>query len=261
MVGQLRVLAFAIVVGLGASAFGATVSENFDNNTDGYWEHLNNETAPQNYGWRAADGTINASGSNALGGSFARDFEPSNFYGFNIGDHDLRTEALHAEGTLYVQNRDGGSGWNFGFFSGASSYNGQNAGDARNALIFGLSDGEDAQLYIYSPSGGRDRSGFETENLSGAVPFTFDWAPGAGGNEKGVLTGTINGVTHTVGFGGDHTGEPITHFGVFSVSADGGSSIGYLDNLTFTSKNPIPEPASLSLLAMGALATLRRRRA
>ena len=256
MVGRLKMLAFAIVVGASATAFGATVTENFDNNTDGTWEHLNNEVPPQNYGWRAADGTINASGSNALGGTISRTATPT-FYGFNIGEHDPRTEALHAEGTLYVQQRDGGSGWNFGFFSGASSFG--TGGDARNAFIWGLSDGEDAQLFVYSPTGGRDRSGFETIDLSGAVPFTLDWDPTAG--SKGVLTGTINGVTHTAGFGGDHTGEAFTHFGILGVSAAGGASIGYLDNVTFTSKNPIPEPASLGLLAMGALATLRRRRA
>jgi hypothetical protein len=255
-------VALAIATGVAPPAFGATVSENFNNNTDGYWDHVANDGAgtPQNYGWRAADGVVNASGSNALGGSFVRSAAPANFYGFNIGGYDPRTEAMHADGTLYVQQRDGGSGWNFGFFSGASSYG--SGGNARNAFIWGLSDGEDAQLYIYDPSGGRDRSGFETVNLSGAIQFTLDWAPPpAGSSEKGVLTGTINGVTHTVNFGGDHTGELFTHFGVFSVSANGGTAQGYLDNLTFSSKNPIPEPASLGLLSFGALAMRRRRRA
>jgi len=262
MVGRLKMLGFVIVLGASASVFGATVSENFNNNTDGYWDHSNNQppaVTPQNYGWRAADGTVNQSGSNALGGSFVRSAAPANFYGFNIGSHDPAAEGFTASGKVFIQQRDGGAGWNFGFFSGASSYG--SGGDARNAMVFGLSDGNNSQLFSYSNTGGRDRSGIET-NLPAGGQYTFDmtWQPPpAGSSEKGLLTAHVNGVTHSLQ-PGDISWDPITHFGVFSTSAAGGTAVGYLDDLTFTSKNPIPEPASLSLLAMGVLGTLRRRR-
>lgn len=259
MIGNLRVLACAIVVGAGAPAFAATAFENFDTNSDSRWEHLNNETAPQNYGWRAADNPANQSGSAALGGSFARVASPANFYGFNIGAHNPSTEGLTASGEVYIQGRDGGAGYNIGFFSGASSYG--SGGDGRNAMVIGLADGQHAQAFLYDPTGGRDRSGVETTLATGAAySFSMTWTPPpSGASEKGFFTTTVNGVTQTVSFSGNPF-ESITHFGVFTVSANGGTAMGFIDNVTFTSKNPIPEPASMGLLGLVGLAALRRRR-
>lgn len=54
--------------------------------------------------------------------------------------------------------------------------------------------------------------------------------------------------------------DPLTRFGIFP--ARNGTSVSevYLDDLTFTSDNAIPEPASLGLLGLGGLLAMRRVR-
>jgi len=261
MVGHLKLLGFAVVLGVSASAFGATLSENFNSNTDlpgSGWEFLNNRTAPQNYGWSDA---TNLSGSAALGGVITRSSAPSNFYGVNVGSLDPDTTSFSASGTMFVKSGPGGSsGFYLGWFNGASSYG--SGGDPANFAGIGFGDMRNAQAFIFSDTQGRDRSGVDPAQ---AFDTSFAWSmqwnpPPAGSSEKGQLVVTLPTGTQTVNYGGDlpHL-NPFSHLGVFATSANGGSGEFYLDNLQFTST--VPEPASLGLLSLGALAALRRRRA
>src|SRR5215212_8063614 len=104
MAGRLKVAAFAAAaLAFGGVSFGGVVTENFSTNTDGYWEHLNNTTAPQNYAWSNTDNTGTSgggSGAGELGGTITRDASPANFYAFNVGSLDPDTEAFSASGKM-----------------------------------------------------------------------------------------------------------------------------------------------------------------
>lgn len=271
MAGITKIAAMALATGLSASAFGSfLVTENFNSNTDGYWEHQNNTTSPQNYAWSNTDNTgtaVNppsgsATAAGELGGTIARDSSPANFYGFNVGTLDPDTESFLARGVLRVVGSPGGSsGFYVGFFNGASSYG--SGGDPANFMGIGFGDMVNAQAFIFSSTQGRDRSGVDPSiGTNTTVPFSISWAPPpAGGSNKGELTVVLPSGTQLVSYGGDLPNlNPFTHFGIFATSADGGSGEVYLDDLTFSSENQIPEPASIGLLGLGSLIAFRRIR-
>jgi hypothetical protein len=241
--------ALALAVGSCVPAFGQSlVTENFNLNTDNTWEHLNNNTGGETYKWNDTDitgNTVNPPGGTAtengeMGGNFARSGSLPNYYGFNIGSFDPTSEAFQAAGVLRVTAAAGGTGFNLGFFSGATSFG--SGGDAANFIGLGFNDMTGAQAYIYNNVSGRDRSGVETQIPVGTtVPFSLDWQPAPAGEiGKGLLTATINGVQQQFSSSADlDTLDPITHFGVFGISADGNTGTVFFDDFTFTSKNPL----------------------
>jgi hypothetical protein len=52
----------------------------------------------------------------------------------------------------------------------------------------------------------------------------------------------------------------LDRFGIFTSSASGPVGGGFLDDITFSSFNQVPEPAGLGLITIGVLTSLRRRR-
>ena len=253
----------AAVAGISAPAFGASlVTENFSNNTNGYWQHPNSTTAPQNYQWVNTDNTGTAvappvgtaSGAGEMGGVFTRVNRPSlgglpNFYGFNIGTLSI-TEQFEASGVIRVTQAGGGSGINIGFFNGIDSFSAEEEsfGDPEKAdhhsnfMGINFDDGLDAWVNIFDFDGSRDRSDIPQNLTVGqTIPFSMEWTPPpAGTSEKGVFTVSINnGPDHVQNYTGDLEFVDFTHFGVFSGIVAGGQSTAYFDDLTFTSENPL----------------------
>jgi hypothetical protein len=270
MGNRLKLAAFSMALCVGMSAFGATVTENFDSNTDLYWIGVNNRLTPQNYGWSDTNHTGGANGE--LGGTFARQATQaaSGDYGFDIGSFVAAGDdplILTASGVF--RTVAGGSGnVRVGFYNAAVHDSG--GSDSRNHIGFSVTDGHLVTPIFSRPDNEQRGNVIDfAASVGNTIPweFTFDQA-------NGRMTGSFNGVTFTnsdaegnpwVEMGSDYyrpeEGGPSTfdRFGVFPITGGGASEV-YLDDITFTSDNPIPEPASLSLLAMGALATLRRRR-
>ncbi|MBN1513067.1 MAG: PEP-CTERM sorting domain-containing protein [Phycisphaerae bacterium] len=103
-------------------------------------------------------------------------------------------------------------------------------------------------------------------NFTGVAPYEIGYLSGGTSIATDFVALAINcitldgqmqwepqvGVTYTTGASGPEIGLPVVVR--FGNAADGGVSDVWIDNVTLT-----PEPASLALLAMGALAVLRRR--
>jgi hypothetical protein len=262
MVGRLKMLAFAVALSVGATAFGGTYVENFT--VDPGWDQLNNHTGngtddgTQNYGFSNTGVTTGSPGE--MGGFIQRDSSPANFYGWAMNvPLDPDTQSFSASGQVHLVSRQGGSGYYLGFFKGASSYG--SGGDAATFAGINWGDSQNAQAMIFSNSGGRDRSGVDPAIPTGqTVPWSITWTAGGGSSEKGLLEVVVNGVPQAAGYGGDLPNlDPFTHFGVFAISADGDWGNFFMDNISVTGPG-IPEPASLGLLSLGALSMLRRRR-
>jgi hypothetical protein len=256
--------AFALAT-IGASSasggpFGSQVTENFETNTDLYWEGLNHRTAPQNYGWsNNTDKTQNSLGE--MGGTFWRDESPANFYGFNIGTFDPSTDDFAVSGLLRTSAGTAATVF-LGYFAGASSYS--SGGQPKHFLGVQLDDGVTAYVHAKDASFG-DRNGpVLAPSLSSTVTYPFSLTYDAEGNSgRGTLTLDITGRgSHTLllSLGRQDAISDLTHFGVFPGSADGGPCSTFFDDLTFSSENQIPEPASLAIVCLGGLLAVRRRR-
>jgi len=264
MAGKFRFIAVAVAFGLWAiGAHAASVTENFDTNSDSRWEHSNNKTAPQNYGWQ----NTNTAGGSAgeLGGTIVRSAAVHSYYAFNIGNFNPATTSLTASGSYHLESHGGSSGILLGFFNGANSLPNvaNHDGNPKNFLGSYIVDGNDPWVYLWDPAGFQDRGEVTGGTLPepGTYPFSMTWnPPPAGSSNKGSLTMSIDGFgPTTVSYSGDPIGANITHFGIMNPDVSGGNDVFAFDNLTFTSNNPIPEPASLALISIGGLALLRRR--
>jgi len=262
MAGKFRFIAVAMAFGLWAiGAHAASVTENFDTNSDSRWEHSNNKTAPENYGWQNTNTAGGAAGE--LGGTITRSAAVHSYYAFNIGNFNPATTALTASGKYHLETHGGSSGILLGFFNGANSLPNvaNHDGNPKNFLGSYIIDGNDPWGYLWDPGGFQDRAEIPGGSLAepGTYDFTMTWDPTLG--SKGRLTFGITGFgTGSVDYSGDPIGSNITHFGIMNPDVSGGNDVFAFDNLTFTSANPIPEPASLALVSIGGLALLRRRR-
>jgi hypothetical protein len=260
-------MSMLVVAGVGPSSFGGfLITESFDVNTDlsnSGWESLNNRTSPQNYGWSNTNNTgsmVNppisgtASGAGELGGTITRDSTPPTFYGFNVGSIDL-SEDFEARGVIRYSSGTGG--FNLGYFRGAESYG--SSGNARNFVGYFFDDSRDAYSVIFNPTGGRERSD-SPYNLVAGRTHAFRMEYRTNGFNPDTLVLTLDGNVHVQPVGLVPPDLlPFTHFGILPTSADGGSGVVWLDDLTFTS-NRVPEPASFGLIICIAAAALRARR-
>jgi MYXO-CTERM domain-containing protein len=282
---SLRWSLLVLVAGLGftQTSFGAQVTETFTGNTDLYWDSLNNRADPQNYGWSATDNTgitPNPPGGTAtpageLGGDIHRPPIPAppstdpptpTYYGFNVGAIDPATEGFSVSGVMRSERRDGAVF--FGYFAGAGSF--PDAGkNAHNFIGVLLNDGG-AEVFtqIYNPGGSREGGAVPTPVPTDGtvVPFSMTYQPPPAGTGNGSLSFTVGSNSGTTNLPNTivQSIDDLSHFGFFPQVRDAGPSTSFsrlfFDDLTFTSDNPIPEPASLGLLGVAALALRRVRR-
>jgi len=258
----MRALVVAAVAGLTVPAWGVVqISEDFTTDpTPRGWSGVNNTTPPQNYGYSTGDVTgtsVNppggtASGPGEIGGSITRRSSPANFYGLDLGGALSTTTPFTVTGVLNL-HRDGGSGLFFGYSNGVSSYG--SGGDPSNFLGVQFDDGESPIPVAFTPGQSRTRTLAIYSPLPNdtTLPFSFTY------DGSGAMTVVIDNRTATLNISpGDY--NPWTHFGIMAVSADGGTSQFWVDDLSVTAVTVIPEPASLGLLALGGLSGLRRRR-
>jgi hypothetical protein len=312
----LKFAAVAVLTGASAPAFGVVVplvTENFNTNTDVYWENQNTDPdqplvgGRHNYGWANSDLTgtsvdpdgagplSSGTGAGEFGGVFARDAHPAgvaaaaDFYGFNIGTVNPRGSAGVAGDTLrfsavtrYITA--GASGILIGFSNGApSSAGGTASGSFQNFIGIVLGDGRtiryrahdmnNVQLFNVTPAGsnipntgGGDPDGAGPLTDSGTpVRIDFLYDPGADSAANGTLDVSIDGVAlaqTTITAAQKGAIGDLTRFGFFSVKTTppSGTATVFFDDVTFSSFNPVPEPASVGLLAMSAGAMLQQRR-
>jgi hypothetical protein len=270
--------------GFVSSALGAQVTETFTANTDTYWDKLDNRTSPQNYGWSNTDNTgtaVNppgadgipgnaddgvATGAGEFGGIISRNGPHPNFYGFNVGSINPATQGFTVSGVI---RSNAGTGALFlGYSQGAASYADVN-GDLANFIGILLNDGKDVFGFDYTHEtspGSRHRTGQELPTLDlpigVAVPFGMQYTPQVGAT-LGTLRVSVGANSATATFENGFPGitDALNHFGVFPQRNALTASEIYMDDLTFTSDNPIPpipEPASLGLLGLGAVMAMRR---
>ncbi len=293
MSGLIKLRALGVVAGLSLASmsYGAQVTETFTTNSDGRWDSLNNRTAPQNYGFSNTDNTgtaVNppgpdgipgnaddgvATGAGEFGGILARpqieDFpstaQPTpSFYGFNVGAIDPATEGFNVSGVIRSNRKDGAVF--LGYFTGADSA--PNRGkDVKNFIGVLLNDGG-FEIYsqIYNTNRSREGQQFAGIPVDGTtVPFSLIYSPPPAGTGNGTLRVAFGANSGTQNIPNDIVlaVDDLTRFGVFSQASDASPNQAFselfLDDLTFTSDNPIPEPASLGLLGIGAVMALRRR--
>ena len=265
MAGHLKTFAFVLAACLGASAYGYQEFDDF--NTDPAargWTGTANRTSPQNYGWTGDVGSPAppAAHVNSIGGAMARQTGTanggtSNYYGVPIGGTiDLSTDPFSVSGVIHLDAPDGGSGWSIGYGVGLASYDDPGeTGDHRNFIGINFDNGIDGGAIMWSAGGGRDHNGWVDGDLvtDTTVPFSMSYDPGTQ-----TLSMNINGTLTSKNFGSNvNDVDPLTHFQIMPVSANGATSIVYIDDLNFTK---VPEPASLGLLSLGGLALMRKRR-
>ena len=264
-------------------AFAALVTENFNTNTDTYWEHVNNRDnyAGRNYGWSTTDNTGtsvtppaggSATGAGELGGIMVRgDSEPvedpsvviPNYYAFNIGDLTM-DEPFQASGLIRFPASS--TVFYFGFFQGADSVD-QPAVQSFVGVAFAGLD-TFAEVRYFEGSGQETQATVGSFTAGATEQFGISYDPLGNGGE-GTLAITRNGNTyvHQLDPGGgkeavlETAADRLTHFGIFPAIPEGGAATEfYIDDLTFTSDNPIPEPSAFALAAIGGLLAMRRPR-
>jgi hypothetical protein len=257
-------LAFALALGIGAAAFAATpptVYEDFSNNTDTYWTGVGNRTGSDNYGWSELDTTgttVNApshvaSGGGELGGAIHRG--STSQYGFDIGAI-TSSDVLHADG-VYKWSGSGSGQFYFGFYNSAT--HAASNGDPRNFVGIELDDSHNVLQFVANGIGSNRQNNSPADVLpSDTIQWSMDY------NGAGKLVTVVNGVTLNNDAGSGYFFTPVTldRFGLFPSpfgDSDGG---GAFDDITFSSLNPlpVPEPASLGVVAIFGLALARRRR-
>jgi hypothetical protein len=253
------ILAAAVATGLATSAFAVvvpTVYEDFTTNSDGRWIGVNNRNPANNFGFSNTDntGTTPAAPSTKVsaGGEMGGPNERGNLadYGFSTGNI-AGTDTLHADGVYRFGNLGSGT-WFFGWYNASSHMSA--GGDPRNFVGLQFDDSRDIYSHI-AKADDRVRGGRHTVLPTDAtIQWTMDY-------DGAALSGVINGVAYSVNAGGSYmTGVTLNRFGLFTSSASGPVGGGYFDDITFSSLNPVPEPASLGLLALGGLTAMRRRK-
>jgi hypothetical protein len=264
-----NLFAVAVAAGLSTTAFAViqpTTYEDFTTNSDGRWVGVGNRSNPgvNDYGWADTDNTGNAvipaSGLVSVNGELGGSIQRGNLshYGFDTGAMDP-TDVLHADG---VYRHMGGSGnWFIGFYNSADHIT--TGGDPRNFIGIQLDDSV-AALYHNARSDHNDRTHNGPANIAAGgttVTWSIDYN-GAGqttfsiGSDVNIVLNS--GAGYFTGGGGPAT--VFDRFGIFPGSTSDSSGLIALDDITFSSTNPVPEPASLGLLAIGSLVALRRRK-
>jgi hypothetical protein len=283
-------LALAVAFGLSTAAYGVvTITETFDTDPISRgWSGVNSNASngavdpdgggaliANDYGFKATDDTgttVNppggtATGAGEIGGVMNR--APDSFYGVDLAQGspiDFNTTDMRVTGVLRQMNSKGSSTLNVGWSKGITTVN-TNSG---NALYVSWDDGfNGAAPGMRARGDGGSGLGDSTAvpnlaagtNTSGdAFAFTYDWNSTTntfsftlGSNPTGTLTLTEAEV--------DALGD-LTHWGLWGRTASSPDDAGNqlrIDDVTFTG-NPVPEPASLGLLALAGLVAARRRR-
>ena len=272
MRGRLTKFAFAIALSGSATAFGATLTENFSTDpTARGWSGVNNTTPPNSYGYSAGtDNTLSsvappagggaATGAGEAGGAINRG--PNSFYGVNLGGPiDLEFNNVNVKGVVILTNRGSSTTLNMGWSQGIATVNGDGS-DPTNFMGMAWDDGFNGSggMRIRNTSSVASGSGpsFPDPNSVTPVPMPFqmDWNVGT---RTFTMTLGANSGQVTVPLG-DLPGMPIvTHWGLWGrtgASPDNANTL-FIDDVTYTA---VPEPASLGLLSLGGLALARRRR-
>ena len=219
----LRVSALAaLMLGTAQAASAQTAIFDFEDGTDQGWGNKFGSDAGENFP------IVNIGGSNRMAVARNGDFqEAERNAGADFSPFYNAMQAAAANESLYQVSYD--------YYIDTANW--------------GAGAGNFLQLGTYVNSG----SGYYAQNFGAVKELELSGAQVQSGQ---VFSGTITQTFAAKGFD-IPAADTFFRLGLI-INGDGAAQVVHFDNITIA---PVPEPASLSLLAIGALATLRRRRA
>ncbi|MGN6370592.1 MAG: PEP-CTERM sorting domain-containing protein [Phycisphaerae bacterium] len=275
----LPAMAAALLLPMAAAHAAVLVSDNFEapgdtigNAPTGSWTATSNMTATI-----VSDNTTDPSGSQALDQSASSGSQYSTLTlpsSITLNDGDSLTMSFNIRLTDPASITTGDRKFRFGFYNSSvnEGYVGRmDVGADTNSAKADIWATHSGGLGVSSGSGGKeigstsDPLGQLTNSDVDNISLTIARS-GNDINETLTITDLTNPATITINGTDNTTKTTITTdtaytFDKFLVGQNGGSAIDYhLDAVTLTSTTAAPEPASLGVIGIGALALLKRRR-
>lgn len=251
-----------------AISFGATVTETFDT-PPANWVGSGNTADGNNFGFSNTDNTGGASPAGEAGGTFARSVALHYYADTDLGGTLSLADPLELSGEFDIlANRGFDGAFGVGFFNTATP----NPVDTPDGNPATLEIPNFIGLVFAEPSGSPDFRGLGQVRLADGTTrntnivasptnadrtFSLSYDPATG-----TLSGDIGGAPVSVTLTGGElaTGATFDAFGLYAgVGTNAQPSLqadAFFDNLTYT---VVPEPAALSLLALGGVGLLARR--
>ncbi len=274
----------ALAIGQATAAI--TITENF--NTDpslrgwssspalaassGNFQQVTSTTTPNDYGWKAGEVLAGGSAGEA-GGNFVKSNGTTSgtttstfsYWGVDLGILGWNTsENLNVTGKIYIDTSAGvDPSTQLGFFNSTNAR--QATPTSRLGIAFGDQSGDTLRLQIANNGLGAETNATgvntvinDSPSSGGPTTFSIDWNA-----TTKKLTLTYGSVTASANYAAVPANMVFDRFGFTNRTQNNSTSTQALnlriDDVTLTTTG-VPEPMSLSLIGLGSMALLGRRR-